>query len=248
MTKLWSVHWPEPAQERVHGNVTVTLQLFHVFPVLELLRLLLRRSSVYQSIQTFAGIWQNWAQEVSRRRPWGTLTMCSEANILEITCQPRWMLCWSLSQTSQTLWPLTKKDTMVVTALCAAQLARLWTFVNNLSTMAILRRLLLNSRLNRCLWMSLNVIWDICCLWQFLCNSFQYFSQFFDMPTKVRLGADMNPLCGKHPVVAVVPSRMIWTEDRQVMHQINAAQKITGNLHHHNNYIILYIHIYIYNI
>jgi LSD1 subclass zinc finger protein len=104
--------------------------------------------------------------------------------------------------------------------------------------MAILRRLLLNSRLNSCLWMSLNVIWDICCLWQFLCNSFQYFSQFFDMSTKVRLGGDMNPLCGKHPVVAVVPSRMIWTEDRQVMHQINAAKKITGNLHHHNNYII----------
>ena len=56
----------------------------------------------------------------------------------------------------------------------------------------------------------------------------------------------MNPLCGKHPVVAVVPSRMIWTEDRQVMHQINAAQKITGNLHHHNNYTIIII-LYIYN-
>ena len=29
-------------------------------------------------------------------------------------------------------------------------------------------------------------------------------------PSKVRLGAETNPLCGKHPVVAVVPSRMIW--------------------------------------
>lgn len=28
--------------------------------------------------------------------------------------------------------------------------------------------------------------------------------------SKVRLGAETNPLCGKHPVVAVVPSRMMW--------------------------------------
>ncbi|CAL1161464.1 unnamed protein product [Cladocopium goreaui] len=42
---------------------------------------------------------------------------------------------------------------------------------------------------------------------------------------RVRLGADMNPLCGKHPVVAVVPSRMIWTEEGKG-HWLIDGQKI----------------------
>ena len=64
------------------------------------------------------------------------------------------------------------------------------------------------------------------------------------MSTKVRLGGDMNPLCGKHPVVAIVPSRMIWTEDGQVMPQINTALTITGGWQHTHTQSLIYIYIY----
>jgi len=44
---------------------------------------------------------------------------------------------------------------------------------------------------------------------------------------RVRLGAETNPLCGKHPVVAVVPSRMMWwTEESGKGYWLMDGQKV----------------------